>query len=388
MYMNLWKFTRGYVKIRLYCDRPERMVNLLLAEGICLHSIGRVSLHELTAIVRLKSYMQLCEIAGTHGCDVSLIEEHGLPVNLRLLKSRPMLAITLALGFVSILFASSRIFIINAVGCDGVSEEEVLNVLYEHGVSAGANKAELELKDLSKAVLDSDDRIGFADVRVNGVVLTAVIREVNSIVPQGGDDAPSSIYADKDCVIVSIVAEDGNAVVKNGQAVKRGQMLVSGDITPEGAETPVKVRSKAAIFGQVAYRFSVEVKPTAAKLVRSGNSCDYTKIMAFGMELGSSTPYEQFEVELTKLRWLDASGLPLSVGSGKAYELVWGESALDEETMREIALAEADALIRNMVSTDARIIMKTTDFVWQDDGSLLAVVRIQTIEKIGYSRYI
>ncbi|MCH5278766.1 MAG: sporulation protein YqfD [Christensenellaceae bacterium] len=386
--MHLWKFTRGYVKIRLYCDRPERMVNLLLAEGICLHSIGRMSLHELTAIVRLKFFMQLCEIVGAHGGDVSLIEEHGLPVYLKLLKSRPMLAITLIIGFISILFASRRIFIINAVGCDGVSEEKVLNVLYEHGVSVGVGQAELEIKDLSKAVLDSDDRIGFADVRVNGVVLTAVIREVNSIVLPEGDDAPSSIYADKDCVIVSIVAEDGNAVVKNGQAVKRGQTLVSGDITPEGAETPVKVRSKATIFGQVAYRFSVEIKPTAARLVRSGNSCDYTKIMAFGIGVGSDTPYDQFEVEVTKARWFDACGLPISVCSGQAYELVSGEATLDERTMRETALAEADALIRDTVSTDARIIMKTTDFVWQDDGSLLAVVRIQTIEKIGYSRYI
>ena len=39
--MFLWKFTRGYVKIRMRCMRPEKMVNLLLAEGISLHNIER-----------------------------------------------------------------------------------------------------------------------------------------------------------------------------------------------------------------------------------------------------------------------------------------------------------------------------------------------------------
>ena len=51
-YMFLWKFTRGYVKIRMRCMRPEKMVNLLLAEGISLHNIERENKSTITAARR------------------------------------------------------------------------------------------------------------------------------------------------------------------------------------------------------------------------------------------------------------------------------------------------------------------------------------------------
>ena len=65
--MFLWKFTRGYVKIRMRCMRPEKMVNLLLAEGISLHNIERENKSTITAVTETGNCMPLVELTELHG---------------------------------------------------------------------------------------------------------------------------------------------------------------------------------------------------------------------------------------------------------------------------------------------------------------------------------
>ena len=101
------------------------------------------------------------------------------------------------------------------------------------------------------------------------------VSEYNSAASTEENTEPCGIYADKDCVILSIVANKGNAAVRKGAAVRRGQLLINGDITPEGSSERVLVHSRGTITGQVAYRFSVEIGKTAPKLCQSGTSCEY-----------------------------------------------------------------------------------------------------------------
>lgn len=78
--MFLWKFTRGYVKIRMRCMRPEKMVNLLLAEGISLHNIERENKSTITAVTETGNCMPLVELTELHGGEACVLEQRGLPV--------------------------------------------------------------------------------------------------------------------------------------------------------------------------------------------------------------------------------------------------------------------------------------------------------------------
>lgn len=385
--MYLWKFTRGYVKIRMNCTRPERMVNILLAEGVSVHNIERTGLHEIGAVVKLKDYQLLCSIANAHGCDVSMIEQRGLPVYLRMARSRPLLALVLLAGLIALPLLAGRIWVIDVTGCDKVDESAIVALLRENGVGIGTNTSAVNRTDLARRVLDSDDYISFADIRLNGVVLTVSVHEVNELMPAGQDVAPSSIYSDKDCIILSIIAEHGRAAVRTGQAVKRGELLISGDITPQDSEESILVHAVGTIVGQVAYRFAFSVEPTSMGMIRSGEGVAYLSVQSLGIAIHSDLPFDDYETETNSVRVFDACGIPVTVQSGIAYELVSAPIQLSEQAMMDIAISGIDGLIGTAIPKDARIIMKTTDLVWNDDGTLTAIVNIQTIENIGYSRY-
>lgn len=386
--MRLWKFALGYVKIKLVCARPEKMMNILISEGISMHNIVRESLHETTAIISNSCYGKVCSFSEENGCNVYLLEEGGLPMLLKIATARPMLIATALLGFIALLMLSNRIFFIETIGCDSISTDTIIELLEKGGVKLGVRKNSLDIPALEESLIESDKKISFVDIRQDGVKLTAFIHEVDSIVTEGSEEAPSSIYSNKDCIIVSIVAEDGKAMVQSGNAVKRGQLLISGDITPEGYEEIIKVQSKGEIIGRVVYRFSVSVDKEAMQLVRSGESCEYTVLELFGVKIESETEFEKYETEFGMSKFLSSCGLPLRVMDGMAYELVKGKKALSEDEMKQKALSLLEEKLLESVPKDARIISKNTEFIWQEDGSLVATVSIQTIEKIGYSRYI
>lgn len=54
--------------------------------------------------------------------------------------------------------------------------------------------------------------------------------------------------------------------------------------------------------------------------------------------------------------------------------------------MTAAANAKLDAK-KSSIPKDARIIAKSTDFIQQADGTLIAVLNVQTVENIGYIQY-
>lgn len=386
--MKQWKFLLGYVKIEISGLRPERTVNALIAEGITVHEIFRVARDKLVAYVSSRKLKDAAEIANECGSRITVTEERGFTLLLSMVKSRLPLFITLALGLLTLILLSGRVLFISIDGCDVISEEQVIKTLEASGIKRGMLKHNLDFDGAREILLKMDERVSFADIRCTGVVLTAVIREANAIVQDDDVNTPSSIFADKDCIILSLVAEDGFAEVVKGQAVKRGTLLINGNITPEGTEESVLVRAKGRIIAEVNYRFSVIIEPIAEKLIRSGESVPMKKIDGGFFEVLSSVPYEEFESEFGETRVLTPCGWPVRVTAGTAYELKMRETELTRAEMKKEAERLLDDKLKKGIPSGARIISKETEFIMQEDGTMLAVMRIKTIESIGYSKCI
>lgn len=386
--MKQWKFLSGYVKIEISSLRPERTVNALIAEGIIVHEIVRVARGELVAYVKSRKLKEVVEIANECGSRITVREECGLALASSMVKGRLALFITLILGLATLVVLSNRVLFISIDGCDVITEAQVLKTLQASGVQRGMLKHNLDFEGTREMLIKMDERVSFADIRCSGVVLTAVIREANTIVNNNDEDTPSSIFADKDCIIISIVAEDGQAKVTKGQAVKRGTLLISGDITPEGVDESVLVRARGEIIAEVNYRFTAIIEPKAEKPVRSGKCVSIKKIDTGLFEVLSDVPYYEFESEFGATKVLTPCGWPIMITEGTAYELVIGEKELTRSEMKHEAEILLEQKLKSGISTDARLIAKESEFIMQDDGTMLAIMKIKTIESIGYSKYI
>lgn len=387
-YMKQWKFVTGYVKIILDGYRPERAINAMIAEDITAHDIVRVKRGEFTTYVKSKSLKRLSEIAGECDCRLTVIKEYGFPVFLRLAVSKLPLLVTLALGFAALFALSKRLLFIRIEGCDAVNENAVAGVIADFGVTPGILMNSFDAQPIKDALIELDERIGFVDLRRHGVVLSAVIHEVDSIAPDDEPELPSSIFADKDCVIIGIIAEDGNAAVIPGQAVKKGELLISGNITPEGQEDPVLVHAKGEIIAEVVYRFSVTVQPESERLVRSGEWAEISRLSVFGYDITAPPGFDNYETEFGTSRTLSACGIPVELSVLRAYELIMGKARLTPGEMQESAAACLDEMLRQGIPKDARITSKQTEYSLNEDGTLTAVMRIQTIEKVGCTKVI
>lgn len=385
--MSVWHFTRGYVRIELRCCRPEKAVNSLLAEGICLHNVRRNSLRVMDAVVPMRDYARLCSVSDALGCDVKVIEQNGLPVFLRCMKGRPVLIAVLAAGLAAIMLLSKFIWLVRIKGCDRVPEDAVMQALSAADVGAGSFKSQLDLNALKETVSSVSPDIGFVDIRLDGTVLTVAIQETEDMDFNDIDNNPSSIYADRDCIIVDISARSGKAAVKKGDAVKRGAILIDGNVTASDGSVS-KVKSEGTIVGRVVYRLTATEHSTALKLMRSGNECEYIKLNVFGSAVISKIPYAEYELEGLEERTLDSCGIPIIVERGRCYELIEGTAQRDSAEMIETAMNGAESKLMNAVPRDARIIMKKSELVWNADGSVTAVIIIETIENIGYTRFI
>ena len=386
--MKQWKFVTGYVKIILDGYRPERAINAMIAEDITAHDIVRVKRGEFTAYVKSKSLKRLFEIAGECDCRLTVIKEYGFPVFLRLAVSKLPLLVTLALGFAALFALSKWLLFIRIEGCDAVNENAVAGVIADFGVTPGILMNSFDAQPIKDALIELDERIGFVDLRRHGVVLSAVIHEVDSIAPDDEPELPSSIFADKDCVIIGIIAEDGNAAVIPGQAVKKGELLISGNITPEGQEDPVLVHAKGEIIAEVVYRFSVTVQPESERLVRSGEWAEISGLSVFGYDITAPTGFDNYETKFGTSRTLSACGIPVELSVLRAYELIMGKARLTPGEMQESAAACLDEMLRQGIPKDARITSKQTEYSLNEDGTLTAVMRIQTIEKVGCTKVI
>ena len=385
--MFLWKFFGGYAKIEVICRRPERFANEVLNSGISLHNLSKIDRCTMQGVLRFEALDELSEIAEAYGAKLRVVKTGGTSVIVHSLFSRCALMLSLAASIAAMLFLSSRILSIRIDGADAVLASEIAALLKDNGIVRMAPIACVDKAELARSIAALDPRIGYVRIETNGAVLDVSLFDKPPLADAHAMP-PSSVYADKDCIIVSISALDGRELVRAGEAVKKDQMLISGDVTPEQGANSVLVHSCGEIIGEVAYRFKVDVPSAELGPVPSGNSMQALAIELFGIKLEANIDYADYSAEYSQRSPLNAVFLPVFVLNGVARELTLGNRESAKAEMLEEAERGAQAAISAAVPHDAVIISKSTELAWNEDGSLELIVYIHTYEKIGYTRYL
>lgn len=383
----MWKFPYGYVKIEVTCKRPERFINDALAIGVSLHNIKRLSSYAVRTVVRASLFDDVLRLASESGAEIRIIKTGGASIFLRELLSRKALILSLSAAVAVIMLLSKRILVISVNCADRGHSESVLQVLDSEGIARGTASSSIDKSELSRKIAAVDDTIGYASVGIDGAVLRI---QTHSSEHNTGDGSPrpASIYASKDCVILSLAAFDGKALVKPGDAVKKDQLLISGDLTPEQGGEAVLTHSEGEIIGEVAYAFSVRIEASDLGPVRSGNTEQSSALELFGSIITPNHGFADYELDYSSLYRFDSSFLPVLIRAGTAHELVLKQSTLSRREMLNKAKARINARILAGVPEDAVIVSKATELTYSDDGALLMRVTVHTYEKIGYTRYL
>lgn len=381
---GMWHSVEGYVIIQIKGTGVERLLNEMRAAGIPVRDLVRVGRTEYRCRLRAADFRRLHALR--RHCRIHILRRGGPSVWLARLFRRRALWIGLLLAAVLIGFLSTRICIIRVVGCERVAERTVLRSLASLGVTVGRSRSGLSLPVLGEKLMASDDRIGWAGLSLDGVVLTVEIVEMIHAEEPVDPEKPCDVVAVKDGVIVSAEAVSGNPLVRAGDMVQAGDVLIAGDLTREDSQTPLRVHAFGEVRANVYYFAEAAVTEESETLQPSGRTAAYRAVYIAGHKLfESEIPFEEYELSNVRTALLPGAVLPLEVVDAVCGELTMQPYRIDAAERRERAAFEAEQGAFLRVPSDAQIVEKTIAYA-EHEGCTVAVICVMTEETIGMER--
>lgn len=334
MLINLMKFIRGYLKIRIcslpasYSFAPERFINLCSNHDILIWGLeNKDSQYEM--YISVKGFKKLKPILKKTNTKLKIVERHGLPFFLFKYRKRKMFFIGIAMFYIVIYTLSIFIWEIKIEGNLTRTDDIILDLLMENNVYHGMLKKEIDCEEIERILRSEYNDITWASARIQGTRLLINVQENTDTVIEQESTAPSDIIATKDCIITNIVTRRGVPLVEKGSVVKKGDVLVRGrvDVIDDSGEVAdyQYCASDADIFAKtkLEYKDSFDVSYnykdyTGEKALRYYLKILNKKINIFNTKIGYNE-YDMFTDEC-RLKFGENFYLPIVFGETKIRE--------------------------------------------------------------------
>jgi len=235
MLLNLWQYTKGYVRLRVTGFSIERFLNMAAYRGIYLWDVERTP-EGVHVNVTIKGLKHLKGCGRKTKCKTKIIEKNGLPFVIHKYRKRKILLGGIIFFTLMLFLLSSFIWRIEIVGGEELPHEAITVFLEEQGLHIGRFKHTVDARAITRELLNNFPELSWADIHTRGTRTTVMIAE--SIPRQSLIDrqTPAHVVAANDGLITGIATSSGAPLVRQNDIVRRGEMLVSG-ILELGADT-------------------------------------------------------------------------------------------------------------------------------------------------------
>ncbi|MFA9377521.1 MAG: sporulation protein YqfD [Lachnotalea sp.] len=237
MLINLMKFIRGYLKIRIYGYYPERFINLCSKRNILIWGLENQDC-QYELFLSVEDFRKLKPILKKTNTKLKIVERCGLPFFLHKYRKRKMFFGGIVL-FASIIYVLSLfIWDINISGNYSRTNDVILEFLNENNIYHGMMKNQISCEDVEQLIRSEYNDVIWASAQIKGTRLLIEVQENTDVGTIMENSTPSDIVAAKDCLITSIITRKGTPMVESGSVVKKGDILVSGrvDVYNDNAE--------------------------------------------------------------------------------------------------------------------------------------------------------
>ena len=224
----LLSYIFGYVSIVVEGYFIERFINICNNQKIFLWNMQRKHSTIIKVNIGIKDFKRIKNIAQKTKCRVKIQEKKGMPFILHKYKKRKIFAIFFILLIFAVITLSNFIWNIEVTGNDKISSEEILRDLEENNFKIGTTKINLNTKRIIDKVRLKRDDLAWMGIEIKGT--NAIVKVVEADLKPDiiQEQEYCNIVATKDAMIVKISAQNGIAVVKEGDIVTKGTILVQG----------------------------------------------------------------------------------------------------------------------------------------------------------------
>jgi len=223
----------GTVSLKIAGPFPERLINLCAQERIDFWALSWLDSHTITMTVHRHSLPRLQALAQRVSCEVEVQSRRGLPHFLARFRKRYAFLIGSVFALCAVGFLSRFILTIEVTGNQKVPTAVILSQLRQLGVRPGVYGPSLERKQLAQEALVELDGLSWMAINLHGTRLEVIVREVVEQPERVDESGFFHVVAEADGVITHVEAEQGDAVVQEGDVVAAGDVLISGTVTLE-----------------------------------------------------------------------------------------------------------------------------------------------------------
>ena len=394
MFIKIWNFLCGYVKIDMSGFSVERLINQAVAAGIIFWDVQRAQA-AISVKVSRRDYGRLLQIAERTGTRLKVVQHVGLPTIFSRFRKRVALLLGCIIFVTGLVLLTSFIWEIEISGTDRLNEDELLEFLAENGFDIGTFRHGIAYRDVESLLMAQFPDIAWVSLVINGTA--AHISLVETIPrPEIIDlSTPADIVAAKDGIIVEMATSLGTPMFVPGDVVRAGEVLVSGRLTigVEGEAISYEyVRARSEIWARMHYSINFDIPLVFYEKSFTGRAQAVYSIMIGSREF--TLPHRRHNFIYyepvtghSQLRLGQNYPLPLTYAETHSFELV---RHLRRRTVEE-AIAIGEELVRLRIAEElpesAQIITREISFA-EGEHTVTIEVFLVTIERIDVEQAI
>ena len=233
MIQSLFRYLKGYVKIRITGYSPERFLNMCCFHGIRIWELKSVG-NAYEMYISLAGFRKLRPFARKTHMRIYVTQRNGFPFFVQSYRHRGALFAGILLSILLIWGYSLFIWDIHFEGNDKWTDEALTEFLKTKEVSPGMRKKKVDCPGIVKAIRKEYNDIVWVSASLDGSRLKIQIKENEDALPiissTQTDSLPADLIASTDGIITNLITRTGIPQVHIGDSVTKGTLLVSGRI--------------------------------------------------------------------------------------------------------------------------------------------------------------
>ncbi|MDO4599271.1 MAG: sporulation protein YqfD [[Ruminococcus] gnavus] len=224
------RFLKGYVKVQVSGDSPERFLNLCSHHQITIWGLKSCrSCYEM--YLPLSEFRKIRPLARKAHIRVRIKTRVGLPFRLLEYRKRACFFLGAFFCICLLFFYTSFVWDIHFEGNETWTDETLLGFLKEEAITPGMPKGKVDCAAIVQKIRQEYGEIVWVSASIEGSRLLIQIKENEDTIQEIlEEEKPCDLIAKKDGVITDIITRSGVPMVHVGDRVKKGDLLVSGRV--------------------------------------------------------------------------------------------------------------------------------------------------------------
>lgn len=390
--IELFKYIKGYLCIRVTGFSPERFMNLCSNKGILLWNIHKDA-DEYYMCLSIDGFLKLRPVVRKTGTKVVIVRRCGLPFLMSRMWKRKIFITGFVFAAVFWLWTSRYIWEIDINGNFTITDDVIIEYLNNINVVIGMNKSELNIEDLEKGLRKEFYEITWTSAKLEGTKLFIEIKENDKIELEAGYQNDIKQYTASDLVatkkgkIVSIVVRTGIPQVKVGQEVEKGDVLVSGRIPVYQEDGTVRKYNYCNADADILIEYTMDINETISLFYEKKNYTGrekkqyYLKVFGHNIIFGNNKiPFLSYDyiTDEDSLKFMRNYILPVTFGKNTYREYYTVDAKYSKEEVKKVLNDKYRKLLLTLTEKGVQIIGKdvkieTNDSKWGLAGTLTVV---------------